>query len=167
MFLSTHLKKRKDEMISTVKQIIRHLDGLNCLWAIVGGCNLYLRDCLTSTNDVDIITSYDGAVLIFGRLEKFTKNSISRSEAGSVRSDFFQAVLNGCTIEVMGAPENRINGRWIRNNEWMNNIEKILVRNVLVPVTTLDYEMNINQQLHNMDRVKDIQDCLKNAKDVT
>lgn len=147
-------------MISAVEQIIRHLVGLNCLWAIVGGCNLYLRDCLPSTKDVDIITSHEGAVLIFDRLEKYAKRRISHSEAENVRSDFFEAVVDGYTIEVMGAPENKINGRWIKNTDWMANIEHILVRNMLVPVTTLVYEKQINQELNNWDRVKDIQDCI-------
>lgn len=147
-------------MISTVKEIVQHLDGLNCLWAIVGGCNLYLRDCLPSTNDIDIITSNDGAVLIFGRLEKYTKAKVSHSEAENVRSNFFQAVIEGYTIEVMGNPENKINGRWVRNTGWMSNVEHILVQNMLVPVTTLDYEKHINQELNNWSRVKDIQDCI-------
>lgn len=148
-------------MISTVEQIVQHLDGLNCLWAIVGGCNLYLRDCLQSTNDIDIITSHDGAVLIFSRLEKYAKGKISHSEAENVRSDFFKAVIDGCTVEVMGNPENKINNRWIRNTDWMLNIEHILVRNMLVPLTTLDYEKHINQELNNWIRVKDIQECIK------
>lgn len=147
-------------MISTVEKIVQHLDGLSCLWAIVGGCNLYLRDCLPSTNDVDIITSHDGAVLIFGRLEKYAKGTISHSEAENVRSHFFQAVIDGYTIEVMGNPENKINDRWIGNTDWMVNVEHILVQNMLVPVTTLDYEKHINQELNNWTRVKDIQNCI-------
>lgn len=148
-------------MISTtVKKLFQHLDGLKCIWAIVGGCNLYLRDCLPSTSDIDIITSHDGAVLIFGRLEKYAKGKISHSEAKNVRSDFFQAVIDDCTIEVMGNPENKINDRWVRNIEWMLNVEHILVGNMLVPVTTLDYEKRINQELNNWTRVKDIQDCI-------
>jgi hypothetical protein len=147
-------------MISTVEQIVQHLDGLNRLWAIVGGYNLYLRDCLQSTSDIDIITSRDGAISIFARLEKYAKGKLSHSEAENVRSDFFQAVIDGFTIEVMGNPENKINGKWIRNTDWVLNVEYIVVRNMLVPVTTLDYEKYINQELNNWIRVKNIQDCI-------
>ena len=147
-------------MVFTVEQIVQHLDSLNCSWAIVGGCNLYLRHCLSSTNDIDIITSHNGAVVIFDRLQEYAKAKVSRSETENVRSNFFQAVINGCTIEVMGSPENKINGRWIRNIDWMLNVEHILIRNMLVPVTTLDYEKHINQELNNWSRVKDIQNCI-------
>lgn len=159
MCRNTHLKKRKDKLISTVEQIVLHLDGLNCLWAIVGGCNLYLRDCLSFTNDIDIITTHNDAVLIFDRLKKYTKRKISHSEAGNIRSNFFQAVVDDCIIEVMGTPENKINGKWIRNTDWISNVEYILVRKIRVPVTTLDYEKRINQELNNQRRVKDIQNC--------
>ncbi|MBN8562307.1 MAG: hypothetical protein J0L70_17390 [Leptolyngbya sp. UWPOB_LEPTO1] len=147
-------------MISTVEQIVRQLDGLNYSWAIAGGCNLYLRNCLQSTSDIDIITSCDGVISIFAKLEKYAKGKPSYSEAENVRSAFFQAVMDGCTIEVMGNPENKINGRWIRNTDWMFNVEHILARNMLVPVTTLDYEKRINQELNNWDRVQNIHDCI-------
>ncbi|MBE9039669.1 hypothetical protein IQ235_02520 [Oscillatoriales cyanobacterium LEGE 11467] len=147
-------------MISIVKKIIYHLDDLYCLWAIVGGCNLYLRGCIPYTNDIDIITSNEDARLIFDKLEKYAKRRISYSEVENVRCNFFQATIDGVTIEVMGTPENKIDGRWIRNTNWVLNVEYILVSDMLVPVTTLDYEKSINKELKNWMRVKYIQNCM-------
>jgi hypothetical protein len=147
-------------MISTVEKLAQNLHDLSCLWAIVGGCNLYLRNCLSSTNDIDIITSQEGAELIYDRLEQYATKKIGHTVSENVRSNFFQAVIDGDNIEVMGAPENKINGRWIRNNDWIANIEQISVRDTLVPVTTLDYEKYINRKLKNWGRVKIIQNCI-------
>lgn len=161
MCQNTHLKKREDSIIPTVEQLVQHLDGLNYLWAIVGGCNLYLRGCLQSTGDIDIVTNRNGAISIYNRLEKYAKEELFHSEVENVRSYFFQAFIDSCTIEVMGDPENKINDRWIQNADWILNIEHIFVRNMLLPVTTLNYEKNINQELNNWNRVKDIENCIK------
>ena len=160
MYQSIRLKERESDIIPVVKQIVLHLKDLSCTWAIVGGCNLYLRGCLPSANDIDIITNHDGAVLISNSLGQYTKRKISYSESENIRFEFFQATIDEYDIEVMSTPENKIDGRWIRNTDWMFSIEHILVESMLVPVTTLCYEKDINQKIGNWTRVEDIRKCL-------
>jgi len=147
-------------MISVVKWVAQYLEGLESLWAIVGSCNIYLRMCTPFANDIDIITSREGATLIFDRLNEFATSQLSYSEAKTIRSYFFQALINDIIVEVMGDPENKIDERWTKNVVWMNNVEHILVLNMFVPVTTLEYEKYINRQLNNWSRVKDIEACI-------
>lgn len=163
MYQSIHLRKKETDISHVIKQVVINLQDLNCTWAIVGSCNLYIRGCLPSASDIDIITDHDGAVLIADSLDQYTKRKLAYSEAENIRSEFFQAAIGGYDIEVMSTPENKINGRWIRNADWNFNIEHIFCESILVPVTTLSYEKCINQKIGNWKRVEEIQRCLMDA----
>jgi len=60
----------------------------------------------------------------------------------------------------MGDPVNYIGGTWLANSQWMESIEYISVSGFIVPLTTLTYELRINSELQNLERVEIIKECM-------
>lgn len=147
-------------MINTVIKLCHLLNKLDFSWAIVGGCNLYLRKCKANVNDIDIITSREGSNTIFNNLKKYIASELSYSELNNVRSYYFTSCVDGIIVEVMGDVENKIRDTWIKNTIWEKNIELFVIDQTNIPLTTLVYEMYINRQLGNELRVRTIENCI-------
>ncbi|NEP00954.1 MAG: hypothetical protein F6K58_20295 [Symploca sp. SIO2E9] len=149
----------KNKIISLVKNICFLLKDLDEPWAITGGCNVFLRECIHTLDDIDAITTRMGALLIFEAMKDYVTKDLSYSEVERIRAHFFEASIDGIRIEVMGDPENKIDGKWIKNTLWSQAIEYFKFDETQVPLTTLDYELNINRILNNQERVRVIEKC--------
>ncbi len=160
MFLSIPLKSvMKSKIISVVKKVCFILNDVDESWAITGGCNVFLRECTQTVDDIDAITTRVGALLIFEAMTDYITRDLSYSEVKRLKSYFFEASIDGIRIEVMGDPENKIDGKWLKNTMWSQAIEYLTLDDTHVPLTTLDYELNINRMLNNQERVKIIEKC--------
>ena len=146
---------------SAVQSLIQRLTEVQDIWAITGGCNLYLRGCINCAKDIDIVTSKQGVVEIARKLDGQVMK-IQKTEAENVRSYFFSTEMNGVKIEVMGDPENKINGIWILNSTWVKLIEFIQLNNMLIPVESLEYEFLIDNIIGNINRANLIKNCITN-----
>ncbi len=128
-------------------------------WAITGGANLFYRGALDLVNDIDIITTKSGVVEIANILNLNINDNlpIRKTTSGNVKSYFIKITCDTVDIEIMGAPENIINGQWVSNSFWNDEVEYIQLSDCIkLPLTTLNYELEINSQLNNKTRVLEI-----------
>ena len=147
-------------MIGVAKALVDKLSGVHHPWAIVGGANLVLRGCSDVANDIDIITTRQGAIFMFSLLRQYAATELAWSACGNVKSMFFKASVQSSTVEVMGGPANNIRGVWVPNEMWANSIEQVSVEGTCIPLTSLAYEREINEQLQNVYRVRVIEECM-------
>jgi len=160
MFPSIVLKSiMKSKIISVVKETCLIINNISDSWAITGGCNVFIRGCSSTADDIDIITTRFGASLIFEAMKNYVTRDLYYSEVKKLKSYFFEALVDGVKIEVMGDPENKINEKWVKNTLWFKAIEYLTIDETPIPLTTLDYELNINRILNNQERVNAIENC--------
>lgn len=126
------------------------------LWAVTGGYNLALRGLKNCTNDIDIITTKNGAYKAQDILKNFIIKNVSYNISSSICSYFGKALFNNYQIEIMGEPKNLIDGDWKLNSEWINSIELVEIYGVNIPLTNIEYELSINKLIGNINRVKEI-----------
>lgn len=149
-------------LISVAKYICELLRDEVEPWAITGGCNLLFRGCASETGDIDIITSQKGVEIIAKRITG-KPIKISKSESGNVRSYFYTIIVENTIIEIMGAPENRVHGIWIKNEVWPKLLETIMVEEIEVKAESLEYELFIQSFLGNIGKVELIKKCITSA----
>lgn len=126
-------------------------------WAITGGCNLYIRNIISNTNDIDIISSKKGSYEIQKKMCAYMIKNVEYSTHANIRSFFGQADAHGCHIDIMGDPENLIGGMWFPNKKWHNNIEYIVSGKLSLPCISLEYELKINKIIGNRYRSSEIE----------
>ena len=142
--------------LDSITSLVKRLQHVRSSWAIVGGSNLFIRGVCDQATDVDIVTSESGLIEIKEALKTFNSDvcSLERTQCGNVSSIFFTAEVDNCTVEVMGAPHNYIESKWVKNMHWQTSIELFSIDSVDVPLTTLEYELKINTDLGNLVRSK-------------
>lgn len=143
---------------NALKFISDSLIGVEEPWAITGGCSTYLQNCQHKPNDIDIITTLKGVEILKEHLSR-NNRQIKESENQNIRSHYFSINRHGVTIEVMGNPYNYIRGKWVKNDFWEESIKSITYQGIPLKVTTLEYEIKINEMLGNVKRVKQIRNA--------
>lgn len=123
-------------------------------WAITGGANHFLRGIVEKINDIDIITNKEGGAEIVAVLSQYMVNQYRYTESEKIKS--YYAVINykGIIIEIMADPINQIKNEWITNSSWKKSIENVKLRSCTLPLTTLDYEIEIYELLDNTERLE-------------
>lgn len=148
--------KSEPAQMNSIVNIARKLNGISQKWAIVGGANLVLRGCNSFASDVDIITTRSGAFLIAEKLKKHSILGVMWRESKIISSYYFVANIEGINVDVMGEPINLVSNKWVCFDIWKASVEKLVVQNIAIPVTTLEYERKINSFLGNQARVGEI-----------
>ena len=151
-------------MIDALRKLSALLSMLDIPWATVGGANIGVRCNFYNPKDIDIITSSSGVSIIHEALKEFSKGEPEISECGNIRSNYFKAVIVGFNVEIMGNPSNLIDGKWVENSIWKNSIEIVDVYDFSLPLTSLEYEVKINEALGNKQRVSLVKKCITNTR---
>lgn len=131
-------------------------------WAITGGSNHFIRGIDNSINDIDIITTAKGGEDITKVLKKYLIQEYKFSVCNTIKSYFGVLNYKGMRIEIMGDPINFIKDEWIENNIWKDNIELVYCKSLMLPLTTLKYELYIYELLNNQTKVNQLSMCLYN-----
>ncbi|MDT3309548.1 hypothetical protein [Shewanella vaxholmensis] len=150
----------------SISLLVKRLQYIRSPWAVVGGSNLFIRGICDQATDVDIVTSESGVIEIKNALPIFNSGTLplERTKCEKVSSIFFTTEVDNCIVEVMGAPHNYIGGKWVPNIDWEASIEFCSINNgLVVPLTSLEYEMKINMTLGNSARTKIIKRYLTRA----
>lgn len=129
-------------------------------WAITGGANHFLRSIVKNINDIDIITSKEGGAEIATVLSNYTVKPYKHTVSEKIKSHYGVINYKGIIIEIMADPINYIENEWVTNSSWKKSIENVKIRNCTLPLTTLDYEIEIYELLNNTERL----DLLKEYK---
>jgi hypothetical protein len=125
----------------------------DCLWAITGGANHYIRRVSNYINDVDIITNFETGLNLASILKKYKIKDFQRAKSEAIDSIFGVFLLDELFIEIMADPINLIKNDWVKNDEWKKHIELIAFEGLNVPLTSLKYEIYIYSLLKNESKV--------------
>ncbi len=123
---------------------------LDCqLWAITGGSNIAIRNRTFLANDIDIIC--DSSVMS-EMLELIFDCSYptEKSTSGNIRSYYFSGEMASVSIEIMSDVENCVLGNWIKNEDWVQQIEKHwCLGEFQLNLMSIKYEKAINKMIGN------------------
>lgn len=142
-----------------VYKLSDYLLNMKNKWAITGGCNLYLKKCISYTNDIDIITSKEGVEEFIYIFEGYHKK-LEKTQREKIKSYHYLINIDGIDIELMGEPENKIHNNWIKNDTWTYLIEDIYFYGKKISLAKIDYEFFIYSFIGNDDRAKLIRKCM-------
>ena len=139
------MKVGMDEKIfnKELTNLSKRLSIIKNSWAITGGANHFLRSIVKNINDIDIITSKEGGAEIVAVLSKYTVKPYRNTVSEKIKSHYAVINYKGMIIEIMADPINQIKNEWITNSSWEKSIENVKFRNCTLPLTTLDYEIEI------------------------
>ncbi len=111
------------------------------IWALTGSTGFALQDVPVTPTDIDVQTDEQGAYAIERRLDGYLVDPVSLSEGTGIRSHFGRLVLEGITVELMGAlQKRRSDGRWEPPVDVSRHRTFVPMDGVRVPVLDLCYE---------------------------
>lgn len=147
---------QSERFIDAVTDLTSLLQSITNEWSITGGANRYLRGVQTYANDIDIITTEEGANEICKFINPDFNGNLYKTISGNIKSFYFTFTHKGITIEIMGDPENKNESGWHKNKKWKKHQDIILLNGVKVPCVSLDYEIEINEEIGNYNAFKDV-----------
>ena len=142
-----------NNILSVANIICHHFLELEEKWAFTGSFNHSLHGIDILPNDIDIITTELGLSKISTLLSQFCIQEAIYKESYYIRSFFGMFEIQDIRIEVMAELENKIKGVWLKHEKWEDNI--IWIDNnthYKIPCLTLNYELEIYQQLGFVER---------------
>lgn len=143
------------QLIDAITELTLLLQPIEEDWSITGGANRYLQGVQIYANDIDIITTEKGANEICKLINPGIKGELFKTTSENIKSFYCTFTLKGIKIEVMGDPENKSELAWNENKKWKKNQESLLLNGVEIPIVSLDYEIEINQEIGNYNAFKD------------
>lgn len=152
---------RNDQLVQALRLLTERLNDLPVTWAITGGCNLLMRGCLEQVNDIDVITSEDGATRIAHKLGIIDENDVlSRTRYKNVSSCYASTRIAGVPVEIMGDPDNQVHGIFVPNRIWNRCVWRLRWEGLVIPAMLLEYELYIYSMLGNNEVAQAIRRCL-------
>lgn len=122
-------------------------------WALTGSTSFALQGVPVSPNDVDVQTTEDGAYAIADAFPDRVVETVSFSEAESIRSHFGVLDFDGVRVEVMGAlQKRRPDGTWEPPVDVTDHRTFVTVDGTPIPVLTLSYEAEAYERLGRSER---------------
>lgn len=118
-------------------------------WVLTGSYSLYLRGLKIIPSDIDILTTRDGVKYISGEFKNHIIQPFTESKLNNIKSHYGVLRINEATFDIMGDPENNINGIWKEHIEWKDNIIIYKFENKRIPVLSLEYELKLNSLICN------------------
>lgn len=93
-----------EENYQVLKIIVDRLKNIN--WILIGSTNLAVQGVNIKANDIDILTTKEGAYKIEEALHEFCIEPVHYKESTKFNSHYGLFIINGIEIEVMGDIEN-------------------------------------------------------------
>jgi hypothetical protein len=143
------------QLIEAITELTLLLHPIEENWCITGGANRYLRGVQIYANDIDIITTEKGANEICKLINPNTEGKLFKTTSENIKSFYCTFMLKGIKVEVMGDPENKSELAWNENNKWIKSQDSLLLNGIEIPTVSLDYEIEINQEIGNYNAFRD------------
>lgn len=141
--------------LNVLKQLYLSLKATDIVWAVTGSTNHALQGIAIIPRDIDILTNKTGAYRIEELFQDFVVRNASYRVESTIRSYFGILCVKGIQIEIIGDIENQLdNGKWEPHVDWEKHIEYLTINDFIVPVLSLEYELQIYKKLHQHHRVK-------------
>jgi hypothetical protein len=123
------------------------------VWALTGSTGFALQDVPVTPQDIDVQTDERGAYAIERRLADHVADPVSFSEGPGIRSHFGRLVVEGITVELMGAlQKRRSDGHWEPPVDVARHRTFVPMDGVRVPVLDLGYEERAYRRLGRIER---------------
>lgn len=120
--------------------LIDLLAGLEQPWVVTGSTGMALQGVPLEAHDIDLQTDAAGAYAIGQRLSAFVVTPVHERISPRIRSHFGVFVIDGVTVEVMGAVQKLIDGLWEASVTVEEHRRWFLLEGQTVPVLSLVYE---------------------------
>ncbi|OMQ20884.1 nucleotidyltransferase domain-containing protein [Serratia oryzae] len=143
------------KLIDAVTELTLLLQSITEEWNITGGANRYLRGVQIYANDIDIITTEKGANEICKLIYPSFNGKLCKTTSENIKSFYFTFMFKGINIEIMGDPENKNELGWRENKKWKKNQDSLSLNGIDIPCVSLEYEVEINQEIGNCNAFKD------------
>lgn len=143
------------KLIDAVTELTLSFQSITEEWNITGGANRYLRGVQIYANDIDIITTEKGANEICKLIDPSFNGKLCKTTSENIKSFYFTFMFKGIKIEIMGDPENKNELGWHENKKWIKNQDSLSLNGIDIPCVSLDYEIEINQEIGNYNAFKD------------
>lgn len=144
------------KLIDAVTELTLSFQSITEEWNITGGANRYLRGVQIYANDIDIITTEKGANEICKLIDPSFNGKLCKTTSENIKSFYFTFMFKGIKIEIMGDPENKNELGWHENKKWIKNQDSLSLNGIDIPCVSLDYEIEINQEIGNYNAFKDV-----------
>lgn len=129
-------------------------------WSVTGSANLALRGLPVDPGDVDVMTTAAGAYRIADEFDEHVVRPVDPPDPDPdrrIRSHFGALRLAGVEVEVMGAVEHRVDGRWVPTEDVAETREFLDVEDRRVPAMPLNHEHRGYRDLGRDERVEVIE----------
>ncbi len=112
---------------SALEMVLNRVSGSNVVWAVSGSVALALQGVSVSCQDLDLVTTANGAVELESRLAAEITEPVSFTTRGPIRGYLGRACLRGVDVEILGAVHNLMpDGTWTDPPQF--NAETVHVR---------------------------------------
>ena len=139
--MKKHLRTRHNKLLEVLIRISNDLEKNNIPWVLVGSLSLYLQGVNIEPEDIDILTTREGALKLNALWDKFKIKSVSFSETSSFRSYYGRFEIDGILVEVMGELEQRMNDEWVSLMNRLINPVIITIAGARIPVSPLEDQL--------------------------
>ncbi len=129
-------------LYATLAEIVPDLH-VHCVdpWCLIGSTAALLLGAQTSAADVDVLTSRGDAEVLMALWASQRQPAFVPPDAGRFRSHFARFRFPGAPVEMMGALELLVDGRW--QPVWPDKLVLVGVGGVAVPVPSIDDQIRL------------------------
>ena len=125
--------------------------------ALTGSLALYIQGIDVDVKDIDILTTKEGVMKYY---DKFREYSTIQTD---LELDHVELVISGIEIDIIGDVQFHINkGNYLDMSILEEKIKIIEFKGLKIPVFELEEEFKVYQRLGREDKVKLIEEFLKN-----
>ncbi len=139
--MEKYLRTRHNKLLEVLLRISNDLEKNNIPWVLVGSLSLYLQGVDIEPEDIDILTTKEGALKLNTIWDKFKIKSVSFGETSSFRSYYGRFKINDVYVEVMGELEQKINDKWVSLMNRLINPVIISISGARIPVSPLENQL--------------------------
>ncbi len=139
---------------SVLLTLVDLLVGLEQPWVVTGSTGMALQGVPLEAHDIDLQTDAAGAYAIGQRLSAFGVTPVHEYISPRIRSHFGRFVIDGVTVEVMGALQKLIDGHWEAPVTVEIHRRSFPLEGRTVPVLSLVYEEQAYRVLGRIERAE-------------
>ena len=156
------------QYLDVLRQICELMQGIQFDWAVTGSLGMVLQGMDLPVHDIDIQTDEDGAYEIERRMAEFVVKPVLFKGSDRMRSRLGKLAIDGIQVEIMGAIQKRLpDGSWESPVQVAEHRRWAEIKDLKVPVLSLEYEAEAYQVMGREDRSAQIRKWLEKTHPVT
>lgn len=146
-----------EEIALALERLVKRLEETTIEWALTGSTSFVLQGVPMEPTDIDVQTTASGAYAIEELFSGHVTDPVTFTESATIRSHFGTVVLDGVTVEIMGALQKRLDdGTWEPPVDVSMHRTRVAFRGHDVPVLSLAYEAEAYDQLGRTERADEL-----------